>query len=148
VVHTEVMLTAEGPRIIEVNGRLGGRPPFVLRSVSDVNLFAVACLACAGVETPLPEPAGCRGVGFWLMLHPPMSAVRLSGIDGLEECAALEGVESVALHVNAGEAVDWRLGTEARVVTIRGVSSDHARLARTVDLIRATVTMRFEPTGD
>ncbi len=71
VVHTEIKLTDDGPKLVEVNGRLGGRPPFVLRSVSDVNLFAVACQVAAGIPFACLTLAPSEGVGFQLMLQPP-----------------------------------------------------------------------------
>ena len=51
VVHTEVKLTPEGPRLIEVNGRLGARPPFILQGISKVNLFLEACLLAVGLSS-------------------------------------------------------------------------------------------------
>ena len=56
VIHTEIKLTADGPRLIEVNGRLGGRPPFVLETVSPVNLFAVTCQVAAGIPVKFEHP--------------------------------------------------------------------------------------------
>ena len=78
VLHTEIKLTADGPRLIEVNGRLGGRPPFVLETVSPVNLFAVACQVAAGVPVKFEHPVPTDGVGFWLMMHGPTSARRVA----------------------------------------------------------------------
>jgi len=63
VLHIEIKLTPDGPRLIEVNGRLGGRPGFVLESVSDVNLFAIACQVAAGIPVEL-DPVHVDEVGF------------------------------------------------------------------------------------
>ena len=40
--HTEIKLTIDGPRVIEVNGRLGGGIPEMLELASGVSLFNVA----------------------------------------------------------------------------------------------------------
>ena len=58
ITHTEIKLTPDGPKVIEVNGRLGGRPPFVLRRVSEVNLFAAACRVALGVPCLFRPPGG------------------------------------------------------------------------------------------
>ena len=46
--HTEIKLTADGPRVIEINGRLGGGMADLLALVSDVNLFEQAGRAAIG----------------------------------------------------------------------------------------------------
>ena len=83
VVHTEIKLTPDGPRLIEVNGRMGGRPAFVLLEVSTVNLFQVACAVAAGTPVRFERLVECDGVGFRLMLQPPDTARHVVSIDGL-----------------------------------------------------------------
>jgi biotin carboxylase len=144
VIHTEVKLTPDGPRVIEVNGRLGGRPPFVLRTNSDVNLFQLACLVAAGVPVSFDGLADCKGVGYWLMLQPPMSASRVIAVDGLDGLTSLEEVDQVSTNGTAGERVSWRDGTESQVVTVRGRVADHAALAGTVEAIRSRVTITYD----
>jgi biotin carboxylase len=144
VIHTEVKLTPEGPRLIEINGRLGGRPPFVLHSVSHVNLFQVACQVAVGTPVAFDGLADCRGVGFWLMLQPPMSARRVATVEGLDDLCGLHGVEVVRLDRRPGEAVDWREGTDSHVVTVQGRVTDHTALAETIESIRCTVKIGYE----
>jgi hypothetical protein len=144
VIHSEIKLTPDGPKVIEVNGRLGGRPPFVLRSVSDVNLFRAACHIAAGVPVELDALAECRGVGYWLMLQPPMSAQRVVSVEGAEEVATLDEVESVTINRASMRRVSWQDGTESRVVTVRGCAPDHDALAATVDSIRRRVSISYE----
>jgi biotin carboxylase len=142
VIHTEIKLLADGPRLIEVNGRLGGRPPFVLHDVSDVNLFQAACRVAVGQPVSL-GPAQCVGVGFWLMLQPPVWARQVIGVEGLAELAELSGVDSVRLTRPPGSPADWNLGTDSQVVTVRGRVADHPALAEMVDLITRTVTVTY-----
>ncbi len=143
VIHTEIKLTPDGPMLIEVNGRLGGRPPFVLHDVSTVNLFRAAFQVAAGIPVRFEGLAPCFGVGFWLMLQPPMAARRVESIIGLEEVSALTGVDTVNLRRKPGEAVDWREGTDAQVVTVRGRTPDHQTLAETIDSIRKKVAIDY-----
>jgi biotin carboxylase len=147
VVHTEIKLTDAGPRVIEVNGRLGGRPPFVLRSVSDLNLFRVACRLALGDDIVRPGPAPTRGVGFWLMLQPPEDARRLSAVAGIEEISRLDAVDTISLDRRPGDPVDWRDGTAGHVVTVRGRVADHDELARTIAHIESTIELRWVRTA-
>ena len=109
VMHTEIKLTPCGPKLIEVNGRLGGRPPFVLRQVSDVNLFRAACEVAAGRSFTLPGPARCTGVGYWRMLQPPVQARRVRTVAGIDEL-----LSGVLRRQRAARPVSWRRGRLAR----------------------------------
>ena len=122
VIHTEIKLTPDGPKLIEVNGRLGGRPPFVLRSVSNVNLFQIACRVAVGAPVGVDGLAHCSDVGFWLMLQPPLSARCVAMVEGLNELSGRYGVETVSLMRGPGQAVDWREGTDSQVATVRDAS--------------------------
>jgi biotin carboxylase len=144
VIHTEIKLTPDGPRLIEVNGRLGGRPPFVLRSVSSVNLFQIACRVALGTPVSFDGLANCTDVGFWLMLQPPISAHRVATVEGLNELSRLPGVETVNLVRGPGEAVDWLEGTDSQVATVRGRVPDHAALAETIESIRHRVKFSYD----
>ncbi|HEY0247194.1 MAG TPA: ATP-grasp domain-containing protein [Gryllotalpicola sp.] len=144
VLHIEIKLTPDGPRLIEINGRLGGRPGFVLAEVSDVNLFATACKVAAGVPIDLDGPVPVTGVGFWLMVQPPIGAETITALDGLDEVAALPGVRLVDPKRHVGAAVDWREGTDSQVVTVRGAVADHGALAELVGEIRATLQPQYD----
>jgi biotin carboxylase len=144
VLHTEIKLTADGPRLIEVNGRLGGRPPFVLETVSSTNLFAVTCQVAGGVPVKFEQPVATSGVGFWLMLHGPISASRVVDVEGLERLASLDGVEIVRVNRGPGAPLDWRAGTDAHVLVVRGRTATHCHLGKLVDDIRRTTVMTFE----
>lgn len=141
ITHTEIKLTPKGPRVIEVNGRLGGRPPFVLNKVAEVNLFQAACQVAGGAPIELSGLAPCDGVGFYLMLHVPMEATHLVSVDGIESVEGLDGVESVVRNRIPGTPIDWREGTDAKVVTVQGRVADHAALASTVARIQEAITI-------
>ena len=143
VVHTEVKLTPDGPRLVEVNGRLAGRPPFVLGSVSDVNLFRVACQVAVGEPVAFERPVDCRGVGFWLMLQPPMAARSVVAVTGVPALVDLDGVDSAVVSRGPGCTLDWRDGTSTHVAVVRGRVGDHRELADLVDAVRRNVMMEF-----
>lgn len=79
VTHTELMLTADGPKVIEVNGRLGGELIPYLAELSAPGLSAgeiaasVACGTVPGSVRPTDQLIGIR------FLYPPRDLV-LEGI--------------------------------------------------------------------
>jgi biotin carboxylase len=119
-VHTEVKLTPEGPRLIEVNGRVGGSRPGVVASVSDVSLLQLALRLAVGEHVVFEKPLECRGVGFLFWVQSPAWATQLTGIKGLEELQGVPGVESITLNRKVGEAVSWRDGTQGYVFVVHG----------------------------
>jgi biotin carboxylase len=146
VLHIEIKLTPDGPQILEVNGRLGGRPPFVLRGVSDINLFRVACEVALDQPVSLNGPAPCRGVAYWRMLQPPLTARRVRDVAGLDELQAAPFVDTVRLTHAPGDDVDWQEGTDGQVVTIRGHVDDLDSLAEAIASIDRTVTIAYDDT--
>jgi hypothetical protein len=146
VMHTEIKLSSTGPRVIEVNGRLGGRPPFVLASVSGVNLFRAACLIALGEDVAFSEPAPTREIGFWRMIQPPETARSVRAVHGIDQVRAAAGVDRVSLDRSPGEPVDWREGTAGHVATVHGRVPDLDALASTIDFIDNT--LQFQYAGD
>jgi len=69
--HTEVKLTAEGPRVIEVNGRIGGGVPDMLRLASGVDMMTLAMKAAIGVEPALTGLPTTTAVGYRFFFQPP-----------------------------------------------------------------------------
>ena len=144
VTHTEIKLTPDGPRLIEVNGRLGGRPPFVLNAVSEVNLFQVACRVALGEPIRIDGLASCDGVGYLLLLHAPMAAHRLDRVEGVDVAGALDGVTNVQVHRTPGALLDWHEGTDAKIVSVQGAVADHVELAATIARIRGAITVTVD----
>jgi hypothetical protein len=124
---------------------LGGRPPFVLESVSDVNLFRCAIQVALGVPVVFEQLVACREVGYWFMIQPPVTAAGLVAVDGLDVVADMDAVDSVTLGRNPGDSVDWREGTASRIVTVQGRVADLETLASTIDAIERTVSIVYEP---
>lgn len=147
MLHTEIKLTPAGPMLIEVNGRLGGRPPYVLQRAANVNLFRMACAVAFGERCATAEFVPCHGVAYYRMLQAPCWAGRVSAVHGV---GALTGphVDSVALNRAPGAAVDWREGTDGKVLTISGWVPDHVTLAQVIDWIDRTVKFEFDPCPD
>ncbi|UQA94882.1 ATP-grasp domain-containing protein [Streptomyces halobius] len=100
VAHTEIKLTADGPRVVEVNPRpAGNRITELVRHVTGIDL-AGACVDLAlGREPDLasrPTGVGSAAIGFLLPPGPDDGVLEgydtAAGLDTAEELAALPGV--------------------------------------------------------
>lgn len=147
VVHSEIKLTPDGPRLIELNGRLGGRPPFVLEMVTNVNLFQVACRIALGEPVSVETMVSCAGVGFWRMLQPPAMAIRVRSARGISELLSLPCVDHAILNHGPGAPVDVAQGTDSATVTVRGRVDDLDQLADIVAMIDRSVQIEYEYAG-
>jgi len=139
--HTELKLTPNGPKILEVHGRLGGFVADLLRRAGGIDLVRAGLRLALGRRPELPAVA-FTSVAFQYFLVPPMDAVAVHGLDGVPELRGLDGVEAVDLRVVPGQRLDWRDGTENHLGTVHGSVPDHARLAELTELVERV----FRPT--
>jgi biotin carboxylase len=141
-VHTEVKLTPEGPRIVEVNGRLGGYVGDVHLRAGGPDLLRDAIAAALGL--PVAErPPAYRQVAFRHYLAAPPYRARLERLDGIDDLLQVPGVTHVDLRAAPGQILDWRKGTQECLAVVYGVAPDHRALARTIRRIAATVRPRY-----
>ncbi|MDG4807555.1 ATP-grasp domain-containing protein [Micromonospora sp. WMMD1120] len=138
VTHTELKLTAAGPRLIEVNARVGGYVPELLHRSTGFHLIRAALHLALG---RLPEvPAlDFRTVEFEYFLQPPVEAETLVGLAGLRDARAIEGVLRVDRWLDPGERIDWRDGTRSHVLVAHGSTASHAEALRVCAAIRDAV---------
>jgi biotin carboxylase len=147
--YTQVRLSADGPRVMELAGRLGGgHDAEVCEAAVGIDLNALAIRAALGEPVEVPEPvfptthpqtgsppAGGACVRF---LVPPEG--ELSGVEGIEDARAVEGVLDARVYRRPG----WRFGPfrrgadRAGFVLARGESRNDAleRADRAAALIR------------
>jgi biotin carboxylase len=122
--HTEMKFTPDGPRIIEVNGRIGGGiPEMVELAGGNESILRLAMELALGVSRHV-QPRYSR-IGWWRAVTPPISANRIEAITGLEKLKNLSGVDHVIVNRGAGEAVDWRQGYRDFVVQVYGSGGDY-----------------------
>ena len=129
--HTEIKLTAAGPRVIESNARVGGggiEDLFV--SSYGRSLLEIAVQAAIGIEPPDAIELRSDAVAYQLFVQPPVTARRLVRLDGLDEISALPGVEQLSPRHRAGDEVNWRQGSGGFVLSVRGSVADHDALRR------------------
>jgi biotin carboxylase len=111
--HTEVKLTPDGPRIIEVNPRLPA--DCITMMVDDVcghNPVLDAKLLAVGGRPDLYRLER-RGGAAVVMLYPPAAGL-LESIDGIREASAIPGV-SILLHAESGDHLWSRVDNSASV---------------------------------
>jgi biotin carboxylase len=134
--HTEVVLTARGPRIVESQARLGGdRIPLLVELATGFDLEAAVFAALAGkpVETPIADRLGC-------VTYFRFAPGRLRSVRGLDELARLPFVREVDFPFEPGDVLPPTHDSRTRhghVVYVAGShpeAADHA--AAVHDLLR------------
>jgi biotin carboxylase len=117
--HVEIKLTPTGPRVLEVNGRLGGFVPYLLRLVSDgdVDVVRLALASAAGVPVDR-VPDRFAGVALTYLVHAPAHARSVRRLADPRELTSIAGVRRVERHVEPGAPTDFRVGTHGRLQTV------------------------------
>ncbi len=101
--HFELRLTAEGPRIIEVNPRLaGGYIPELVRLAFGLDLIGETVRLALGRAVRLERPL-VRFASIRFLLAP--RAGTLAGVEGLEAARQVEGVAEAQLYTRPGNRV-------------------------------------------
>jgi biotin carboxylase len=136
--YTQVVLSPDGPKVIELAARLGGGHDAELCQAAlgiDLNGLALAAALGDPVSVPEAKPIGGACVSFFVA--PPGL---LTNLDGIDRALAVEGVLGARVYRRAG----WIFGPlrrgsdRAGFVLATGDSRDDAlrRAERAADLIR------------
>ncbi len=128
VLHTEVKLTPDGPRVIEVNGRIGGGVPEMFLDATGVELLPIAIRIALGESIVFDAIPACTQIGYLLYVQAPLAMHTIRAVEGLDELRARPGVDEVVLNRGPGRSVDWRAGNHGHVFSVRGSVSSHELL--------------------
>lgn len=134
-VHTEVKLTARGPRIIEVNGRLGGYTNELYSRVLDVDVVELVGRAACGEAVPerLTPHAGAH----FQHCHQPLPSARaFVGVDGGPAVARHPAVTGYHRLVEQGDDAAWRLGVLRSGSGLRPNQRPHRNAQRLARIMR------------
>ncbi|MGC5331450.1 ATP-grasp domain-containing protein [Micromonospora sp. DT62] len=146
--HTEIKLTPAGPRILEVNGRLGGNIHRLITHVSDTSPIRLALEVSLGRPDALVPPT-YHGAAGTLFVAPPHDAVRVRFARGRRELLTEPGIWAVDDHCADDAPVDLGKGTLAHARTVWVDAADHERLRhdlpRLVRLAADSVAWTREP---
>jgi biotin carboxylase len=133
--HVELMLTGDGPVVIEVNARAGGALPYLFPLAAGVDLVALAGQVALG-QLPDGEPEFDGHAVFAGPQHPV--GVAVTGVVGLDRARELTGVRAVIpLSVRPTRTDGFHQTMIAAVLGTARTPEDAVRLWREVmDTIR------------
>lgn len=142
--HTEVKLTAAGPRLIEVNGRIGGQINDLALRACGVDLIAAAARIAIGerMDELALQP---RETYFQYHNSPPLHARRLTGVDGVAATKAVEGVASYEIYLRPPAPLERGVGT-SWIDVVRGHARDHNDMLAVLDRANAPLSFTYETT--
>lgn len=138
--HTELMLTADGPVVIEVNARAGGALPYLFPLASDLDLIALAGQVALG-ELPAEAP-NFRGHAVFVMPQHPLG-VEVTAVHGLAEVRAVPGVHVVIPMSLAGARTDTFQHTVIAVVL--GTAATGPDAVALYESVQARVRAEYAP---
>jgi biotin carboxylase len=142
--HTELKFTPDGPRVIEVNGRIGGGiPQLVALAGGDTSVVRLGMELALGLPVVAELPIRYSRVGWQRMVPPPVSAERIDAIAGLGALRELPGIDQVTLNRDAGEIVDWRRGLQDFVFQVYGSGADHDEIQAQCAAVDRVVTVTY-----
>jgi biotin carboxylase len=129
--HVEIKLTAQGPRVIEVNGRLaGGGIPDLVSAYTGVDLFECAMMSALGRRIPMRPNGIGTNVHYHLALQPPIGErVRLKP-DWSPQLREIPGIGHVTLRSTEAEVGPCD-GSYGYLLMASGAASDHGALLDT-----------------
>ncbi len=141
--HTEVKFTPDGPRIIEVNGRLGGGVPEMLERAAGVSLLDLTLRVALGEPVSVDGPVATDRIGYRFFLQPPTVSATVTSIEGINDFTDHAGVDTVSVHQRPGAALDWRDGSGNHIVAVVGSTENEEQLQAAYRLLHQEVTVTY-----
>ncbi len=148
--NVDLKLTPEGPRVIEVNGRLGGNVHVLMELAGGPQILPLLFRLALGQDMAADPAVGQIAAGAWprigyfAWIQAPMAATRLGDIAGLDDVAALPHVASVARNQRQGDALDWARGGRFNMSEVFGSVAAVGDVAVARDEIDDLITLEFE----
>jgi len=143
--HTEIVVTADGPVVIETHTRTGGDRIFeMVELTTGVDLFSATLAGFAGDADPLPAGSHRAGAAIRFFDLPPGVVTELSG---LRAAAASAGVSRVETRLTPGaRTVPLRMSDD-RPGFVLATGADASEAARNAEAALALLTIRVTPDG-
>src|ERR1700744_2363481 len=141
--HTEVKFTPDGPRIIEVNGRVGGGVPEMLERAAGISLPDLTLRVALGEPVSIDGPVATERIGYRCFLQPPTVCATPTAIEGINDFPAHPRVATVSIHQAPGAALDWRDGSGNHIVAVVGSTADEKQLQAAYRLLHQEVTVTY-----
>jgi biotin carboxylase len=141
--HTEVKFTPDGPRIIEVNGRVGGGVPEMLERAAGVNLLGLTLRVAVGDPVSVDGPVATDRIGYRFFLQPPIVSATVTAVEGVNDLTDHDLVDTVSVHQGPGAALDWRDGSGNHIVAVVGSTDDEEQLQAAYRLLHQEITVTY-----
>lgn len=147
--HTEVKLTAAGPRVIEVNGRLGGAVEPLAQAACGESLVRLAIGIAVG-DGPKMIPGAARALAestltYQIKCYAEATTGEVANVRGLAEVRTIEGVRTALATKRPGDRVDESLGGASDIVHVYGSAPDHDALAAVFKQVNSEVSAQLIP---
>jgi biotin carboxylase len=144
IIHTEVKMTLDGARLIEVNGRLGGSISGLMTKIGGPSMTRLVLQVALGVDVGELAEVKASSIGFYRLLVGPVGATRVTAVEHLDEVRRIPGVEEVLLNKQPGDEVNARLsGYTDNTVRVDGLVHSYEELLELMERIDATLTLSF-----
>lgn len=141
VTHTEVKLTADGPRLIEVNGRLGGFQAGLGRLAGGLDPVALAAGLALGGPAPTTWVPQDRVV-FARAVPTPADGGLLTRVHGVTDALALPGLDAYETRVRPGTHVEPGVAS-GELAVLWGTAATHAAMVDVLDKALDALTYTF-----
>ncbi|MBP0452924.1 ATP-grasp domain-containing protein [Kitasatospora sp. RG8] len=142
-VHSEVKLTPDGPRLIEVNGRIGGYKSELYGRVTGADWLALGIAVACGQPVGTVAPARSDTVEFQFFNNPPLEGGVLRRVDGVDAVLREPGVVDYLGRFPVGSVLKPEGGT-LWMDLLRGSAPDHAGMLKTIDQCLAQMRFHIE----
>jgi carbamoylphosphate synthase large subunit len=141
ITHTEVKLTPDGPRIIEVNGRLGGLVNELSRRAAGLDLVRIGTLMALG-EPAWADPVDPLRVYFQYWGSGPTGHCQLIGTTGAKELRRVKGIAAHHQFVRPGQWLHGGVMTSL-IEIVCGDADDHPAMFATLDEAFSKISHEF-----
>jgi hypothetical protein len=143
MIHTEVKLTADGPHIIEVNGRIGGQINDMSTRASGIDIIVLGARIALGLnidDLVVSEPSK---VYFQYHNTPPLDARRLTGVRGAAAAKKVAGVTGYEIFLHPPASLDADVMTRW-IDVVRGEARDHDEMVAVLDQANELLSFVYE----
>lgn len=141
ILHTEIKLTPDGPRIIEVNGRVGGFIPELAGHAAGIDLVEVGARIACGERVELP-PVEPDRVYFQFTTPAPVEAGVVTAVCRRADLADIPGLVGYTPLVRRGDPVGGFGTKDLNLLSVE--AADHDALVPVVDMVMDRIEFEFE----
>nr|WP_296067738.1 ATP-grasp domain-containing protein [uncultured Actinoplanes sp.] len=141
--HVEIKLTPDGPRVIEVNGRLGAWVGDLAERSGCTPPADLAIQVALGRPVEVKPPVADGPLVYQYLIIPPVTATTVREIGDIGPLTGIDGVQQVKVLARPGAYVGWETGTAGAVAMVSGTAPDPQALAATVRRIEDADWIRY-----